>query len=492
LLIGGRYRLEDRIAAGAVGQVWRATDLVLRRPVAVKLLRSGYTEDPDTLVRFRSEAQLAGSLTHPGIAQIYDYGEDDSPYLVMELVDGPSLAGILDNGPLDPVRTADVIAQAAAGLEAAHRAGLIHRDIKPENLLLGSGRNVKITDFGIAHATGSAPLTGSGVVMGTAAYLAPERAMGAPGTPASDLYSLGIVAYECLSGTVPYDGTRAEIVAGHMQRQLPTLPVAVPSALVNLIAVMTDKNPAKRPGSAALVAEHAAKLRDAMAAGRPGDRSVSRLVSARPFARKTETPRRRAFMAGAAATAVAAGLGGWLVPALLTAPGTHPGAQASSARPSGSTTGPAVATVQVDAWALVGRQVGVVAERLRANGLHPLVEWTYGKRPTGIVVQVLPTGPVTKGSTIMVLASYRSAIPPGPTASATLSPPASPHGTTPNPGKTQSGKPSASVSGSPSSSTGSTGTGTTPPPVAAGTPSPANPVGSLLNLPGTVLGILLP
>jgi hypothetical protein len=192
---------------------------------------------------------------------------------------------------------------------------------------------------------------------------------------------------------------------------------------------------------------------------------------------------------------VAAGLGGLLVPGLLTAaPGAHPGAaaHASSARPS--VTGPTLATVQVDARTLVGRQVGVVSALLRARGLQPLVEWTYGKRRTGTVVQVLPTGPVTKGSTIMVLASYRSLVPPGPTAPATLSPSAASHGATPNPGKTKSGKPdaSASSSASSSSSTASTGTGTTPPPVAAGTPSPANPVGSLVNLPGTVLGILLP
>ncbi len=477
--------------------MWRATDLVLRRPVAVKLLRSGYAEDPDTLVRFRAEAQLAGSIRHPGVAQIYDYGEDDSPYLVMELVDGPSLAGILDNGPLDPVLTADVIAQAAAGLDAAHRAGLVHRDIKPENLLLGSDNTLKITDFGIAHATGSAPLTGSGVVMGTAAYLAPERAMGAPGTPASDLYSLGVVAYECLTGTVPYDGTRAEIVAGHIQRRLPALPAGVPSGLADLIAVMTDKDPAKRPVSAATLAAHAARLRDAIAAGRPAERLASGLVPARPSAKKAGSPRRRRFVAGAAATAVAAGLAGWLVPGLFTAAphGARPDAAASS-RPSASSTRPALPTVQVDGWTLVGRQVTLVIRRLRANGLQPLVEWTYGRRPTGIVVQVLPTGPVTKGSTIMVLASYRSAIPPGPTASATLpsSASATSPGATPGPGRTTSGKPSASASGSPSSSSSSASSaGTTPPPVAAGTtPSPNNPLGSLLNLPGTVLGVILP
>ena len=192
-----------------MGEVWRATDLVLDRPVAVKLLRFGYAAGRIELARFRAEARHAGSLSHPGIAQIYDYHEADSPiapYLVMELVDGPSLARLLDKGPVDPARTMDLIAQAARALQAAHTAGLVHRDIKPGNLLVSRNGQVKVTDFGIAHATGSAPLTRPGTLMGTPAYLAPEQVAGAHATPATDLYALGIVAYQCLTGRLPFTG----------------------------------------------------------------------------------------------------------------------------------------------------------------------------------------------------------------------------------------------------------------------------------------------
>ena len=184
--LAGRYRLDGRIAFGGVGEVWRAVDLVLGRPVAVKLLRAEYAEHPEVLTRFRAEARHAGSVSHPGIAQVYDFGETgaaDSPYLVMELVDGPSLARVLAAGPLNPADTMDVLAQAAAGLQAAHAAGLVHRDIKPGNLLVGPVGQVKITDFGIAYAAWSAPITQTGALVGTPAYLAPGTGRGRPGHP---------------------------------------------------------------------------------------------------------------------------------------------------------------------------------------------------------------------------------------------------------------------------------------------------------------------
>jgi serine/threonine-protein kinase len=284
-MLAGRYRLAYRIAAGAAGEVWRGLDAVLDRPVAVKLLRASCAGQPEALARFRAEAWHTSSLSHPAIAQVYDYGEADPPnpaYLVMEVVDGPSLAGVLASGPLDPARAMDVVAQAAAGLAAAHEAGLVHRDIKPANLLLGPGGTLKITDFGFAYAAGTAPLTMPGMLVGTPAYLAPERAAGSPAVPASDLYSLGIVAYECLTGAAPFHGSPLEVAAAQLHHVLPPLPQAVPGEVAALVAELTAKDPADRLASAAAAAGRAGRLRDAItaepAAPRPAVTAASPLV----------------------------------------------------------------------------------------------------------------------------------------------------------------------------------------------------------------------
>ena len=264
-VLGGRYVLDDQIGNGGYGEVWRATDAVLARPVAVKLLHPRYTQRSEALARFRAEARHAGSLPHENIAQVFDYGEPadgQPPYLVMELVDGPSLETVLTGGPLDDSRTMDIVAQAAAGLQAAHAAGMIHRDIKPGNLLLAPGGTVKITDFGIAHTIGSAPLTASGELIGTPGYLAPERAMGEQATPASDLYSLGMLAYECLAGTPPFRGTPLEVALAHRDRPLPPLPPSVAVDVAALVMRLAAKDPARRLSDAAEVAVWAGLLRD--------------------------------------------------------------------------------------------------------------------------------------------------------------------------------------------------------------------------------------
>src|SRR5690348_13296159 len=265
--LGRRYVLGEKIGAGGFSEVWRATDLVLTRPVAVKLLHLGNAE---ALTRFRAEAQHAGGLSHENIARIYDYGEPappQPPFLVMELVDGPSLAGALAAGPLDPARGMDIVAQTASGLHAAHLAGLVHRDIKPANLVLAPGGLVKITDFGIAQAADSAPVTVTGQLVGTPGYLASERVMGAPATPASDLYSLGIVAYECLAGAPPFTGPALAVALAHRERPLPPLPGHVPGDVAALVFELTAKDPAARPRSAGEVARRAGQMAARMVAG---------------------------------------------------------------------------------------------------------------------------------------------------------------------------------------------------------------------------------
>jgi eukaryotic-like serine/threonine-protein kinase len=271
-LLGDRYTLDKRIGAGGYCEVWRATDTVLTRPVAVKLLHTSYALQPDAQARFKAEARHAGALSHKNIARVYDYGDParGQSYLVMELIDGPSLAEVLAGGPLDAVRTMDLVAQAAAGLQAAHSAGLIHRDIKPANILFASGGTVRITDFGVAHAVGSAPVTATGMVMGTPGYIAPERVAGAQAGPASDLYALGVVAYECLAGSRPFSGSPLEVAIAHRERPLPPLPASVPAEVVAFVMMLTAKDPAWRPASAAEVSDRAGRLRDGLLAPAEG------------------------------------------------------------------------------------------------------------------------------------------------------------------------------------------------------------------------------
>jgi hypothetical protein len=263
-VLRGRYRLDVLIATGGMGEVWRGTDLAIDRRVAIKVLRPEHEDDEEGLARFRAEAHHAGSLSHPNIAQVFDYGEPagaEPGYLVMELVDGLSLTRILDDGPLSPEDVMDVVAQTARGLAAAHRTGLVHRDIKPGNLLLRSDGLVKITDFGIAHADGQTTFTQPGMLIGTPAYLSPERVSGASATPAGDLYALGVVAHQCLTGHVPFAGEALAVALAHLDRGLPALPPYVPPEVAALVADLTRKDPAARPPSAWDVALQAEYLR---------------------------------------------------------------------------------------------------------------------------------------------------------------------------------------------------------------------------------------
>jgi len=443
-VLGGRYELAERVGAGGFSEVWRATDLVLARPVAVKLPYPGFIQDDEALARFRAEARNASRLSHENVARIYDYGEPDPPdppFLVLELIDGPPLSVLLRDGPLGPDRTARIVAQAATGLSAAHLAGLIHRDVKPANLIIAPGGTVKVTDFGISYAAGSAPLTATGLVYGTPAYLAPERAAGASATAAGDLYSLGIVGYQCLTGELPFTGEPLAIALAHRDRPLPPLPRSVPAGLTALVLALTAKNPAARPGSAAEVARHAAAL-----AGRPGPvRLPAGPVQAPPGPAQPSVPAqppgpegppaagphwaaagaddqptlhqpqpgrawpRRRSGALAAALATAALVGGVFLAGQAGPMPTPPAVAGPSAthRP----VDPRVRLVDVHRGALIGQPVTAAAGLLRRHGLKVRVRWQFSTAaPAGIVLAVQPAGRRPAGSVITLI----GAVPPPP------------------------------------------------------------------------------
>ncbi|MFB8387658.1 serine/threonine protein kinase [Microbacterium sp. NPDC055910] len=261
---GGRYELDSRIAIGGMGEVWEATDHVIGRTVAIKILKDEYMGDPGFLERFRAEARHAALVNHEGIASVFDYGEENgSAFLVMELVPGEALSTIIErDGSLSTDKTLDIVAQTSAALQAAHAAGLVHRDIKPGNLLITPDGRVKITDFGIARIADQVPLTATGQVMGTVQYLSPEQASGHPASPATDTYSLGIVAYECLAGKRPFTGeSQVAIAMAQINEQPPPLPPTVAVPVQNLVMAMIAKKPEDRPASSAAVARAATALR---------------------------------------------------------------------------------------------------------------------------------------------------------------------------------------------------------------------------------------
>lgn len=264
VLLSGRYRLDERIGAGGMGEVWQASDTLLNRPVAVKMLHTAQMGEPISRQRFRTEAQITAGLSHAGIAQVYDYGEqDDIAFLVMELISGEPLSAIIKRNPgLDPDIALDVVDQTAQALAAAHSQGIVHRDIKPGNLLVTENGTVKLTDFGIARGNESVTLTQTGMVMGTAQYISPEQVAGKPATQSSDLYALGVVAYECLAGRPPFvSDTPLALALAHTREPPPPLPDSVPAPVRELVAQLLRKDPSERPSTAAEVSQRAQQLR---------------------------------------------------------------------------------------------------------------------------------------------------------------------------------------------------------------------------------------
>ncbi|WP_116247927.1 serine/threonine-protein kinase [Nocardiopsis sp. FIRDI 009] len=271
-VLSSRYRLEEQVGSGGMGTVWKATDTLLNRPVAVKLLHPSQMAEPTARQRFRTEGRITAGLSHPGIAQVYDYGEEDGrAFLIMELVVGEPLSQLLrEQGRLSPDQTLDFVCQAAQALAAAHARGVVHRDIKPGNLLVTGDGQIKLTDFGIARGDMSVTLTQTGMVMGTAQYISPEQASGRPASAASDLYALGVVAYECLAGQPPFTGDNPVALAlAHTRDEPPELPDDVPAEVDDLVSALLVKDPDARPASASEVAHMAAVIRSNAGTGPP-------------------------------------------------------------------------------------------------------------------------------------------------------------------------------------------------------------------------------
>ena len=462
-LLGGRYRLSGRIAVGGMGEVWRGTDELLARPVAVKLLSAAHASDEAFRARFRAEARYAASLSHPGIAQVFDYGEtsDDeaagSPelpssgaYLVMELVPGEPLSAVISRHErLSPGATLGIVGQAADALAAAHEAGIVHRDIKPGNLLVTADGTTKITDFGIARAlwaSQASHLTQTGMVMGTASYVSPEQATGGTITSASDLYSLGVVAYECLTGRPPFTAdTPVAIAVAHMHRPVPPLPPDVPAPVAELVLAMLAKQPEDRPESAQWVANRARQLSgglptspdmavatmaaDGFVTGAPTRADFGMPPTAAgpsPAGLSSDTERmggvgrnrrwRPAFLAAAVGVVLAA-IGGTVIAVMLSG---HPVSSAGDNSPAGAGTGSFSATPTTSAQPAVSPSAAPAPENMMTTG--PTLGLGTGTG-TGKNRGVGPTkapGPVTSTTTA-----------PPPTASPTASPttPASPTAT---------------------------------------------------------------
>lgn len=324
-VLAERYRLEERVGSGGMGEVWRAFDEVLGRTVAVKCLLDGRPDEPGFVDQFRAEARIMATISHPGVVEVHDFGDDPAAgvYLVMKYIEGESLAQTLARvGRLDAAATMRLVAEAAEALQAAHEKGVTHRDIKPGNLLRRVDGSTLVTDFGIARSAGAAGHSATGSLTGTAGYIAPERAMGHPATPASDIYALGIVAYRCLTGRMPFTGDSVvEIAMRHVHDDPPPLPPEVPAGVRVIVERAMAKDPALRWPSGAVLAAQARGARqhdpdrDRAPSAAPEAMSAPtrpQATAAVPTSRGPAVGRRRgrrllvAVAAGLAATVIAA------------------------------------------------------------------------------------------------------------------------------------------------------------------------------------------
>jgi len=461
---GGRYALDSRIAVGGMGEVWQATDTVIGRQVAIKILKDEYLGDPGFLERFRAEARHAALVNHEGIANVYDYGEEDgSAYLVMELVPGEPLSSVLERERTLPIdRVLDIVAQTSVALQAAHAAGLVHRDIKPGNLLITPENRVKITDFGIARIADQVPLTATGQVMGTVQYLSPEQASGHPASPSTDIYSLGIVAYEALAGKRPFTGeSQVAIAMAQINDAPPPLPETIAEPVRNLVMSSIAKKPSDRPDSAANLARAAQALRrgDVQSAGaavpaisaglpaadatmvlpraaEPGATTVLNIPSTTPSEERKS--KRSAWtwplialvavlvlvLGSSIVALVSGGTGGGGSSSSMTSTSTRTSSTATPTRSSGTPT-PTPTLIKVDKAAYVGKTAEEASSALQALGMGVNLKQEKAAPNAGLVGKVYdlnPTGNLKIGELITVLyyGPTPTITPPGPP---TLSPP---------------------------------------------------------------------
>lgn len=475
---GNRYTLDELIAVGGMGEVWKATDKVLGRTVAIKLLSANLATQPGFEERFREEARHTALLSHPNIATVYDYGETDgASWLVMEFVEGEPLSAIIrDEGPQSPRRTAMVVGQCAEALQAAHEAGVIHRDVKPANIMVRPDGVVKLTDFGIARATDAAPMTRTGEVMGTAQYISPEQAMGRPVSPKSDIYSLGVVAHELLTGRRPFDdGSPVATAMAHVHKPPPELPSSVPPAMAAVIMSCLAKEPDQRPASAKALAGAMKGGPAAAAAAIPPGFEATRVMSESPATQQLTSPTAYANAGAAPATRTGTaaadpdrrgvsvwvrvilgvlalvalwailqftGLLGGSEPAPTTTP---PPATNTTTHTTTTTTAPSI-----DRSIYVGRNADAVETALRGLGYSTFQRETVDSdQPAGTIVDIQPYGTVPTGDRITLQISR------GPAPTTTTQEPSPTSPTAPSPSPTTSDPVVTTPTGSPTATPGS-------------------------------------
>lgn len=248
-LIAGRYQVDELLAGGGMGQVFAGRDLKLQRPVAIKFLRPDMAAQTDLKARFEAEARAAGRLSHPNVVAVFDTGEHDgTPYIIMELLSGRTLADEVAQGPMDPQRARLTGLEILSALAASHREGILHRDLKPGNILLAADGTAKVADFGVAKITEGMDLTNTGMMLGTPAYLAPERVAGEPASESTDVYSVGVILYELLTGAKPFDADTPLGLVRAIQEDDPLPLDQVRPDLDASLAAAVDRAMAKDPG----------------------------------------------------------------------------------------------------------------------------------------------------------------------------------------------------------------------------------------------------